>query len=132
MEYNERVSISKRFTIEGRDIEIANGENNGTCEIDLSGRSDSSGGKLGDKVSHRHLWAVVTIRPSDFEPYGFRKREGEADCSCGCKWFLPLGDRYRYDWGICANPISPRVGLLTYEHMGCPFFEMDDIDDIEI
>jgi len=26
------------------------------------------------------------------------------------------------DWGICANPKSPRAGLLTFEHQGCPQF----------
>jgi hypothetical protein len=27
------------------------------------------------------------------------------------------------DWGICANAKSPRAGLLTFEHQGCPDFE---------
>jgi len=26
------------------------------------------------------------------------------------------------DWGVCANPKSPRAGLLTFEHQGCPAF----------
>jgi len=26
------------------------------------------------------------------------------------------------DWGVCANPKSPRAGLLTFEHQGCPEF----------
>jgi hypothetical protein len=29
------------------------------------------------------------------------------------------------DWGVCVNPVSPRVGLLTFEHQGCPQFEQD-------
>ncbi len=34
------------------------------------------------------------------------------------------------DWGVCANPRSPRAGLLTFEHQGCEFFEYDErIDD---
>ena len=26
---------------------------------------------------------------------------------------------------MCANPESPRAGLLTFEHMGCPQYERD-------
>jgi hypothetical protein len=41
---------------------------------------------------HDHLWTVVRKLPSDFEPYGERSREADwgPDCSCGCRWFLPL------------------------------------------
>jgi hypothetical protein len=31
----------------------------------------------------------------------------------------------RSDWGICANATSPRCGLLTFEHQGCPNFKFD-------
>jgi hypothetical protein len=33
------------------------------------------------------------------------------------------------DWGVCANPASPRVGLLTFEHQGCPQYEMDSQEE---
>jgi hypothetical protein len=89
---------------------------------DMSGnREEISREKLGEPGDHDHLWAIVIRRPTDFEPYGFRIRDG-ADCSCGRKWFLPL-ECMPYDWGVCANPGSPRCGLLTFEHMGCPQFE---------
>ncbi len=43
-----------------------------------------------------------------------------SDCSCGCKYFYDhVG--VSADWGLCLNTISPRAGLLTWEHMGCPF-----------
>jgi hypothetical protein len=63
--------------------------------------------------------------PSDFKPYGKRDRartEPCADCSCGCVHFLPLNGEVGMDWGVCANPKSPRAGLLTFEHQGCPEF----------
>lgn len=90
---------------------------------DLSGKVEAvDKARLGAPDDHWHLWAVVIRRPTDFEPYGFRLREG-ADCSCGCKWFLPLEGQLGHDWGVCSNPLSPRCGLLTFEHQGCPQFE---------
>lgn len=78
-------------------------------------------GKMSD-----HLRTLMIRKPTDFEPYGSRSRdEGGADCSCGCRWFVPLEGDLRYDWGVCANPRSPRVGLLTFEHQGCLEFEDD-------
>jgi len=71
---------------------------------------------------HEHLLEIVERLPSDFEPYGRRKRLGP-DCSCGCKHFLLLAGQLGYDWGVCAHPKSPRCGLLTFEHQGCPKFE---------
>ena len=54
-------------------------------------------------LTHKRLWRVCQRKPSDFEPYGQRKRltakrgaHGatrafiELDCSCGCKWFHTL------------------------------------------
>jgi len=78
---------------------------------------------------HEHLWRVVKKLPSDFEPYGRRQRAAQdeddwvSDCSCGCRHFLPLEGKLGYDWGVCANPKSPRCGLLTFEHQGCREFE---------
>jgi hypothetical protein len=76
---------------------------------------------------HEDLWKVGKKLPTDFEPYGKRKREGMKwqDCSCGCRWFHILAGTRGQDWGVCANPKSPRAGLLTFEHMGCPQYKWD-------
>lgn len=71
------------------------------------------------------LWQVTPKLPTDFEPYGQRHRDVVGDCSCGCRWFHVLAGRRGEDWGICANRLSPRAGLLTFEHQGCSLFEMD-------
>lgn len=72
---------------------------------------------------HERLLTIVKHLPGDFEPYGERSREYGSDCSCGCKHFLKLKGSLGHDWGVCANPISPRAGLLTFEHQGCDEFE---------
>lgn len=99
-----------------------------TGNINLTGHAERlPQANLGSPDSHEHLLAILPTRPTDFEPYGYRIREG-ADCSCGCRWFLPL-QCLPYDWGVCSNPRSPRCGLLTFEHTGCPEFEMDMADE---
>jgi hypothetical protein len=79
--------------------------------------SDASNGQL------RHVCRKL---PSDFEPYGERKWEGKRhekpDCSI-CRWFQPLLRPGQLDWGTCANPLSPRAGLLTFWEQGCGKFE---------
>ena len=78
---------------------------------------------------HQRLWKVVEKLPSDFEPYGQRSNnERGADCSCGCRFFLPV-EVVGSDWGVCANPKSPRAGKLTWEHMGCREVEIGRFDD---
>jgi hypothetical protein len=72
--------------------------------------------------SHEQLWQTVVTLPTDVEPWGQREPGVVGNCSCGCRWFLPLV-AMPLDWGVCANPASPRVGLLTFEHQGCPQFE---------
>jgi hypothetical protein len=76
-------------------------------------------------TQHEQLMQIVKKLPGDFEPYGERSRTNDwgPDCSCGCRHFLKLDGGLGYDWGVCANEHSPRVGLLTFEHMGCEFFE---------
>lgn len=83
---------------------------------------------------HKHLLTIMPRLPTDFEPYGQRSRDTDwgPDCSCGCKHFIPLEGELRYDWGVCVNPDSPRVGLLTFEHQGCKQFEYDEKLDAEI
>ena len=88
---------------------------------------------------HDQLWAVCQCLPTDFEPYGTRKRDetinGEEkwyqDCSCGCKFFKSVEGKEGMDWGVCYNENSPRKGLLTFEHQGCPKFELDLEEEIE-
>lgn len=98
-------------------------------KIDLTGKQETcQKAKLSDQADdHWHLHAVCIKLPTDYEPYGFRVRD-DADCSCGCKWWLPLQAR-PYDWGVCSNPQSPRCGLLTFEHQGCQFFEAEAVSD---
>jgi hypothetical protein len=76
-------------------------------------------------LRHEPLRVIVKRFPSDFEPWGERSRSEDSgpDCSCGCRWFIPLAQGLRYDWGVCHNPKSPRCGLLTFEHQGCREFE---------
>lgn len=83
---------------------------------------------LGSSVDHDYLMSIVIRLPGDYQPYGYRRRdvpEGAwlADCSAGCRWYVPLQGDLQYDWGICANARSHRCGLLTFEHQGCPVFE---------
>jgi hypothetical protein len=74
--------------------------------------------------SHKQLWQIVVKLPTDVEPWGQREPGEVGDCSCGCRWFQPLV-AHPFDWGVCTNPASPRVALLTFEHQGCPQFEQD-------
>jgi hypothetical protein len=73
-------------------------------------------------ASDDQLWRVCRKLPFDFEPYGERKREFQPDCST-CLWFQPLPPPGQLDWGTCANPHSPRAGLLTFWEQGCEHFE---------
>jgi len=79
-------------------------------------------------ASDEQLWRVCRKLPSDFEPYGERKWEGKPqdklDCST-CRWFQPLLRPGQLDWGTCANPQSPRAGLLTFWEQGCGQFEKE-------
>ena len=77
------------------------------------------------ELANEQLWHVCQRKPSDFEPYGQRTRLTALDCSCGCKWFHTLSGPASKDWGVCGNPASPRAGLLTFEHQGCPEFEKE-------
>jgi hypothetical protein len=91
---------------------------------DLKGKREPvSLAKLGNPDDHWHLHAICIHLPTDYEPYGYRDRDGN-DCSCGCRWWLPLV-AHPGDWGVCSNPRSPRCGLLTFEHQGCQFFDAD-------
>lgn len=72
-------------------------------------------------------WDIVKVLPTDYSDYGgeiVRWADGSdyPDCSSGCRWFAPIAGKLGFDWGVCANPKSPRAGLLTWEHQagrGC-------------
>lgn len=87
-------------------------------------------------TDHEILDDVLITKPQDYVGYGNgkvhrdSKQEWLPDCSTGCKWFFPLEGRLGLDWGVCANPLSHRAGLLTFEHQGCPKFEGGD-EEIE-
>jgi hypothetical protein len=74
------------------------------------------------EASDDQLWQVCRKLPSDYEPYGQCNRKDQADCS-GCRWFQPLLRYGVLAWGTCANPDSPRAGLLTFREQGCESFE---------
>jgi len=64
------------------------------------------------------LWVVLKRLPSDYKDYGGeivrweKPDESYPDCSSGCIHWQAIDS----DWGVCANPSSPRAGLLTWEH----------------
>jgi DNA-directed RNA polymerase subunit H (RpoH/RPB5) len=72
-------------------------------------------------MSDKFLKIVRTLK-TDYEPYG-EAEPGKSDCSSGCRHFLKLAGEAGEEWGVCANPVSERAGLLTYQHQGCPEFE---------
>ena len=78
------------------------------------------------------LWQVVLRLPTDYSDYGGEvvrwqdPNRAYPDCSAGCRHYRRLHSRFESvedaDWGVCANPDSPRRGLLTFEHQagdGC-------------
>lgn len=73
-------------------------------------------------ITHEELKFIVLKRTTDKE---FNPDVDGTDCSSGCKFFLPVEGDLGMDWGVCCNRISPRSGLLTFEHMGCCYFEYE-------
>jgi hypothetical protein len=89
-------------------------------------------------VTHEHLLRIMVSRPTDYKEYGgevVRWEDEDADypdCSCGCKWAAWLSGELGFDWCVCTNPGSPRVGLLTFEHQaGKDCFESDETSTID-
>lgn len=82
-------------------------------------------------MTHKDLLKIYVQKPTDFKPYGKRIRNVTADCSCGCKYFLPLEGGLGFDWGVCAHAAGPRSGLLTFEHQGCKEFKADPEEDVD-
>ena len=86
--------------------------------------------------NHEQLLAVMKKLPGDYFPWGELERWGDPtqaypDCSCGCRFNVPLEGVLGMDWGVCGNPASHRKGLLTFEHQGCQQFEQDDEATLE-
>jgi len=73
-------------------------------------------------TEHDRLLKIMPCRPEDYEPWGNVERE-RPDCSSGCKFARWLEGEIQFDWCVCTNPASHRVGLLTFEHQGCVAFE---------
>lgn len=79
-------------------------------------------------AAHIVLSRLVRRDRRDYAPWGRVLREElehDPDCSRGCRYALWLED-LPHDWLVCANPASHRVGLLTFEHQGCPQFKGED------
>jgi hypothetical protein len=74
-----------------------------------------------DKV-HKIFWKVCRDK-DDYKSGKDTDNHNRPDCSCGCKWFYELDWPAGEDWGVCYCVKSPRAGLLTFEHMGCKYFE---------
>lgn len=77
---------------------------------------------------HERLLSLVVRDAKDYAPFGEDDRNAPgakwcSDCSSGCRFYRPLEGRLGADWGVCTNPESHRVGLLTFEHQGCRHFE---------
>jgi hypothetical protein len=64
----------------------------------------------------RVLW--VACRDQNFAP------TDKPDCSMDCKNYHKLEGKAGIDWGVCVEPQSPRIGLLTFRHMGCKHYEV--------
>lgn len=67
------------------------------------------------------LFLILKRLPTDYTDYGgsverWATKEDYPDCSCGCKYFLPLEGELGMDWGVCSKIGAPREGLLTWEH----------------
>jgi len=82
------------------------------------------------------LFDVLKRLPTDYSDYGGEverwadEKVAYPDCSCGCRFFVPLEGKLGFDWGVCAKQGAPRAGLLTWEHQagfGC--FEGEDHED---
>ena len=77
---------------------------------------------------HDKLFQIVSRLETDFEPFGRVTQDGHPDCSNGCRHFVKLAHGAADQWGVCGNHLSPRAGMLTFEHQGCAAFEPITLD----
>ena len=91
--------------------------------------------KTQDDGRQTALLRACAVMPTDYTDYGGdavrwdTDDKMDSDCSSGCRWWCALSSHKAngqverdHDWGVCANPCSPRRGLLTWEHQagrGC-------------
>lgn len=82
------------------------------------------------------IWNVITVLPTDYSDYGGKvirwKNEHDSypDCSCDCRHYRRImhDNEIDTDWGVCWNELSPRFGLLTWEHQaGYKCYETQDL-----
>ena len=88
------------------------------------------------EINHSDLLKITKRLPEDYKPFGEVKRWENPnlnypDCSCGCKYFIPLKGDLGSDWGVCFNKNSHRYSLLTFEHQGCQKFVFDKDNNLE-
>lgn len=87
------------------------------------------------RIDHKALLAIMKQLPGDYKPWGSDDRDAPPDlwapdCSCGCVFQARIEGSLGADWGVCTNPDSHRVGLLTFEHQGCRKFVQGKDDDV--
>lgn len=81
---------------------------------------------------HDELLDAMVKHPADYTPWGAVERWADnnkhyPDCSMGCKHYKTLSGELGYDWGVCINKKSHRLGMLTFEHQaGVYCFETND------
>jgi hypothetical protein len=46
-----------------------------------------------------------------------------------CAFYVRLGGKFAYDYGVCSNKQSPHDGQLMFEHDGCEHFVLAEEDD---
>jgi hypothetical protein len=79
---------------------------------------------------HLQLWKVCRDQEA-YKNGSDTDNHNRPDCSSGCKNFHPLSGDEGMNWGVCVEPRSPRSGLLTFEHMGCEFFEKEEEEQMD-
>ena len=86
----------------------------------------------------KDLFKVLKVLPTDYKDYGGEVERwaddklAYPDCSCGCRFFVPLDGGLGADWGVCSKVGAPREGLLTWEHQaGFDCFEEDEFSGLE-
>jgi hypothetical protein len=89
---------------------------------------------MAEDFHHFKLCEACPHLPNDYWPYGQTVDPTifHNDCSAGCIHYYRLAshddEELGRDWGVCINPKSHRCGLLTFEHQGCKFFEINRED----
>lgn len=89
---------------------------------DISNAEQTDRAEVRHASKHAAMRAVVRTLPTDYTDYGGAierwadPTESYPDCSCGCRWAVPLKGMLGMDWVVCSKQGAPRAGLLTFEH----------------